>query len=295
MYYDMEKLFYSIIISTLTLSAFAQSKEPHSQILTDSLYSNILKDKREYNIYLPKSYSTDTIRKYPILYLLHGLDDTNKGWTERGHVKDVMDQLVASGEVCEMIIVTPNAGGNINKGSWNGYFDMPGWRYETFFFSEFLPYIEKSYRTIGDKRHRAIAGLSMGGGGATSYGQKHCDMFGSVYAMSALMTSPEIKKTDKDSINKRVLLYKSVYENDCIRYVEESDEVRKNELRSIKWFIDCGDDDFLFDSNIKFVQAMNRAKIPLEVRVRDGGHTWEYWHSALYICLPYISRNFGKN
>ena len=120
-------------------------------------------------------------------------------------------------------------------------------------------------------------------------------MFGSVYAMSALMTSPEIKKTDKDSINKRVLLYKSVYENDCIRYVEESDEVRKNELRSIKWFIDCGDDDFLFDSNIRFVQAMSKAKIPIELRVRDGGHTWEYWHSALYICLPYISRNFGKN
>ena len=290
----MGKLF-CIIISTLTLSVFAQSKEPNSQILTDSLYSHILKDKREYNIYLPKSYSTDTIRKYPILYLLHGLDDTNKGWTERGHVKDVMDQLVASGEVCEMIIVTPNAGGNINKGSWNGYFDMPGWRYETFFFSEFLPYIEKSYRIIGDKRHRAIAGLSMGGGGATAYGQKHSNMFGIVYAMSALMTSPEIKKTEKDSIKKRILLYKSVYENDCIRYVEESDDMRKNELCSIKWFIDCGDDDFLFDSNIKFVQAMNRAKIPLELRVRDGGHTWEYWHSALYICLPYISRNFEKN
>lgn len=290
----MGKLF-CIIISTLTLSVFAQSKEPNSQILTDSLYSHTLKDKREYNIYLPKSYSTDTIRKYPILYLLHGLDDTNKGWTERGHVKDVMDQLVASEEVCEMIIVTPNAGGNINKGSWNGYFDMPGWRYETFFFSEFLPYIEKSYRIIGDKRHRAIAGLSMGGGGATAYGQKHSNMFGIVYAMSALMTSPEIKKTEKDSIKKRILLYKSVYENDCIRYVEESDDMRKNELCSIKWFIDCGDDDFLFDSNIKFVQAMNRAKIPLELRVRDGGHTWEYWHSALYICLPYISRNFEKN
>lgn len=290
----MGKLF-CIIISTLTLSVIAQSKEPNSQILTDSLYSHILKDKREYNIYLPKSYSTDTIRKYPILYLLHGLDDTNKGWTERGHVKDVMDQLVASEEVCEMIIVTPNAGGNINKGSWNGYFDMPGWRYETFFFSEFLPYIEKSYRIIGDKRHRAIAGLSMGGGGATAYGQKHSNMFGIVYAMSALMTSPEIKKTEKDSIKKRILLYKSVYENDCIRYVEESDDMRKNELCSIKWFIDCGDDDFLFDSNIKFVQAMNRAKIPLELRVRDGGHTWEYWHSALYICLPYISRNFEKN
>jgi enterochelin esterase-like enzyme len=67
-----------------------------------------------------------------------------------------------------MIIVSPNAGGNMDEGAWNGYFNMPGWQYETFFFTEFLPYIEKEYRIIGDKRHRAVAGLSMGDGGHTS-------------------------------------------------------------------------------------------------------------------------------
>lgn len=89
-----------------------------------------------------------------------------------------------------MIIVTPNAGGNIHM-EWNGYFDMLGWKYETFFYTEFLPYIEKEYRVIGDRQHRAIAGLSMGGGGATNYGQRHSDMFCAVYAMSALMSIPE--------------------------------------------------------------------------------------------------------
>lgn len=82
-------------------------------------------------------------KKYPVLYLLHGMWETNPVWAERGHVKDVMDRLVASGEACEMIIVTPNAGGNIHM-EWNGYFDMPGWKYETFFYTEFLPYIEKN-------------------------------------------------------------------------------------------------------------------------------------------------------
>ncbi|NDV80245.1 esterase family protein [Dysgonomonas sp. 511] len=291
----MKKLCFSVIIFLITVSVFAQSQEAQSRMETGTFYSNVLKADRDYNIFLPKSYSTDTNKKYPVLYLLHGLMDTNRGWTERGHVKDVLDQLIASGEACEMIVVTPNAGGDINAGVWNGYFDMPGWKYETFFFSEFLPYIEKSYRAIGDKQHRAIAGLSMGGGGATAYGQKHSDLFGSVYAMSALMSRPAVEKPDGDSNDKRYLLNKSVYENDCVKYVEESDDTRKNELRSIRWFVDCGDDDFLFDSNIRFVQAMHKAGIPLEFRVRNGGHAWEYWHSALYVCLPYVSRNFGKN
>jgi S-formylglutathione hydrolase FrmB len=65
-------------------------------------------------------------------------------------------------------------------------------------------------------------------------------------------------------------------------------------LYLLHWFVDCGDDDFLLDRNIEFTQAMRKAGIPCQFRVRDGGHTFEYWHSALYICLPFVSRNFGK-
>lgn len=141
----MKKLCFSslIFLFLVAVSVSAQRQEPQSRMETGKLYSEVLKADREYNIFLPKSYSIVPNKKYPVLYLLHGLMDTNRGWTERGHVKDVMDQLVASGEACEMIIVTPNAGGDINAGVWNGYFNMPGWKYETFFFSEFLPYIEK--------------------------------------------------------------------------------------------------------------------------------------------------------
>ena len=223
------------------------------------------------------------------------MTDTNQAWSGRGHLQDVADQLIESGEACEMIIVTPNAGGNIYAGVWNGYFDMPGWSYETFFYTEFLPYIEKNYRVIGNKANRAIAGLSMGGGGATCYGQKHSEMYAAVYAMSALMSIPELgaapaQKTD----DKMAILTKSVIENSCVDYVESADEERIAKLRSVVWFVDCGDDDFLLDRNIEFTQAMRKKKIPCQFRVRDGGHTWEYWHSALYTCLPFVTRNFGK-
>jgi S-formylglutathione hydrolase FrmB len=281
------------LFCSYSLSAQFGGWGPQSRVETKTVKSTVLNADREYNIFLPKSYDTDVNKKYPVLYLLHGMMDTNKGWYERGHLKDVADQLIASGEMCEMIIVTPNAGGNINEGAWNGYFDMPGWKYETFFYTEFLPHIEKTYRIIGDKQHRAVAGLSMGGGGAASYGQRHSDMFTAVYAMSALMNIPETGAAPSQNMgDKMAVLTKSVQENSCIKYVADADDARKTQLRSVRWFVDCGDDDFLLDRNIEVTQAMRTAPLPCEFRIRDGGHTWEYWHSALYTCLPFVTRCF---
>ena len=266
-----------------------------SKVVTDSIYSEILGANRQFTIYLPKSYETDATRKYPILYLLHGMMGVNTSWFTDQRVKDVMDRLVASGEACEMIIVSPNAGGNIYTGVWNGYFNMPGWAYEDFFYKEFLPYIEKNYRVVGDKQHRAIAGLSMGGGGTTSYAQRYSDMYCAAYAMSALMNIPAgSENPSPNPDDKMSLLTKSVMEHSCVKYVEEADDAHKEQLRSVQWFVDCGDDDFLLDRNIEFFQAMRKAQIPCQFRVRDGGHTSEYWHSALYTCLPFVSRSFGR-
>jgi len=170
-------LILAALFLTFTLSAQFGGFGPQSRVETKTIQSKVLNADREYNIFLPKSYETDVNRKYPVLYLLHGMMDTNKGWYERGHLKDVADQLTASGEMCEMIIVTPNAGGNVYEGAWNGYFDMPGWKYETFFYTEFLPYIETIYRVIGDKQHRAVAGLSMGGDGAHTWEYWHSALY----------------------------------------------------------------------------------------------------------------------
>ena len=293
---NMKRTFFSLLLVLLTIFCFAQPpRMPQSKVETKTIQSKVLNAEREYTIYLPLSYGQEKDKKYPILYLLHGMNDTNRGWYERGHVKDVADQLIASGEAVEMIIVTPNAGGNIYEGAWNGYFDMPGWAYETFFFTEFLPYIESTYRVIGNKENRAVAGLSMGGGGATVYGQKHPELFNSVYAMSALMDIPQRDAAPSQRPDdKMAILTKSVQENSAVRFVTEADEERIKTLRSVNWFVDCGDDDFLLDRNIELTQAMREKQIRHEFRVRDGGHTWEYWHSALYNCLRYLSRNFRK-
>ncbi len=298
----MRKIFLAI---TLTLVAFTSSAQNSDQIRQwmrnmsrveeKTIHSEILNADRNYSVYLPAGYASNTDKKYPVLYLLHGMNGTNKDWPGRGHLQDVMDQLRAAGEVCEMIVISPDAGGNIGEGVWNGYFDMEGWAYERFFFEEFLPAVEKEYRIKGDKASRAIAGLSMGGGGSTSYAQRHADMFCACYAMSALMhlDAPQAQ-APRDEKDKMWHLTKAVNKLSCVNYVANADDKTKEALRTVAWYVDCGDDDFLFECNMNLVLAMRKAGVPYQLRVRDGGHTWEYWHSALYNALPFVSRAFAK-
>lgn len=291
----MRKKTISLMMLFCALLPTANVCNAQCRIVIDTLFSKVLNAERACTVILPASFNTDRTRKYPALYLLHGMWDDNTSWVKRGHADDIVNLLTADNEACEMVIITPNAGGGDPEVYQNGYFDMPDWRYETFFFTELVPYIEAKYRIIGDKQHRAVAGLSMGGGGATRYGQTHSDMFCAVYAMSALMNIPQIGAAQyKNPDGKLAKLTRSVIENSCVDYVLKADETRKEQLRTVQWFVDCGDDDFLLDRNIEFFQAMRNANIPCQFRVRDGGHVWEYWRSALYTCLPFITRCFKQ-
>lgn len=289
----------SIVLCLIGLCAasIGMAESSQSRIVIDSIQSKTLNTYRTYSILIPAGYDEQTDQKYPILYLLHGMWDKNQCWAQKGNLLEVYNRLIASDEIDEMIIVTPNAGGNLFAGEINGYFNMPNWQYEKFFFTEFLPYIESTYRIKTDKKHRAIAGLSMGGGGSVSYAQRHPDLFESVYAMSASLSLEVRKKNGQENSELEILrkdLDDSIKQNDCINFVTTADSSKIKQLKSIRWFIDCGDDDFLFNCNVHFVQAMKKASIPYQFRVRDGGHDWEYWHSALYICLPFVNRGFKK-
>jgi S-formylglutathione hydrolase FrmB len=284
-----------MLAAILPASAQRRPIIPQSRVVTDTIHSQVLKADCPYTVYLPKSYSVDTNKKYPILYLLHGMSSTHRDWFDRAQVKDVLDLLIASGEACEMIVVSPNAGGVPNDKVWNGYFDMPGWPYETFFYTELLPQVEAAYRVQSDKEHRAIAGLSMGGGGAASYAQRYPEMYCAAYIMSALMTiQGRTDATPRGADDLMGHLTKSVIDHNCIAYVKEADDARLQQLRTLAWFVDCGDDDFLLDLNLEFFQVMRDRGVPLQLRVRDGGHVWEYWQQALYMCLPFVSRNFAQ-
>ena len=281
-------------MSILTLLTVFQLLTPNCQagVITDSLKSNVLGVTKYYNVYLPASFKNDTQAHYPILYLLHGLTDNHRAWLEKGQMDRVMDELINCGEIPPMVVIMPNAGDADTRRIWNGYFNMPGWNYEDFFFQELLPTVEAKYRAGGSKEQRAIAGLSMGGGGSVGYAIAHSDMFIACYAMSAWLTSE--KREDADVKDKMAQLSNAVHDHDPVTIIEQADEAKLNALRSVKWYIDCGDDDFLFDRNIDLYKAMRQKRFKAQLRVRDGGHTWEYWHNALRLCLPFVSRAFGK-
>ena len=172
---------------------------------------------------------------------------------------------------------------------------MPGWNYEDFFFKEFLPQVERKYRIISDKGHRAVMGLSMGGGGSAVYCQRHPDMFSSCYAMSAWLDNDQGQVGGKD-LKKAKLYYvsKAVTDHSALAFIDNADEATLKSLRTVKWFFDCGDDDFLVRLSFELHMKMKEKGVKSELRVRNGVHNWEYWHTALRTALPFASRNFDK-
>jgi enterochelin esterase-like enzyme len=259
-----------------------------------SMPSKILKGERKYAVYLPPDYETSQ-RSYPVLYLLHGAGDDQTGWVQFGEVLNIADNAIREGRATPMIIVMPDA----NTGQ-RGYFnDIKGeWRYEDFFFQEFLPYVEKAYRIKGEKRYRAVAGLSMGGGGTFVYALRHPEMFSSACPLSA-STGPLSLTETKEFLTRRNIAVKS--EADIENYykkhsvLELVNQVADDQKKAVRWYVDCGDDDFLYEGNSLVHIAMRKKEIPHEFRIRDGGHSWNYWRTALPTVLTFVSEAFHQN
>lgn len=282
------KRFFTVIFLAVVTVLQLQAQEKYPLVRESEMQSELLGCKKKYCIYLPAGYDEEG-REFPVLYLLHGLTDTHTAWRDRGNVADIATAVFARGKAQEMIIVMPDAGT-----TYDGYFNADGWCYEDFFFQEFIPHIESTYRIIADKEHRAIAGLSMGGGGTVGYAIRHSEMFSSAYAMSALMGMVDGSWISRDPDARRSAFIKSVVEYNNIKAIEDATDEQCARLKKVRWFIDVGDDDFLFDNNMDFIRAMRVKRIPYQLRVRDGGHKWLYWQEALEMALPFISKGFGK-
>ena len=285
----MRKLLLVFAASLLCVAANA------GKILTDSLYSSVLGRQMRFNVYLPDGFGRDASERYPSVYLLHGLYGNYTDWNKLGNMKPVADELIGTGEACRMVIIMPDAGGKDIHKVHNGYFNVPGWSYEDFFFSELMPYAESKYNCFSDKSHRAIMGLSMGGGGSAVYAQKYPELFSSCYAISAWLDQPDFDQKGK-SMTEDCYYWtcRSVRENSALDYVDKASAAQLDALRGVRWFLDCGDDDFLLQLSMDLHMKMKAAGVKSELRVRNGAHTWEYWHTALRLALPFVSDGFGR-
>jgi len=255
--------------------------------------SEILKMDRKYAVYLPPDYETSE-RSYPVLYLLYGMGDDQTGWIQFGEILRIADKLILEGTATPMIVIMPDA--NTEK---VGYFNSieGNWNYEDFFFKELMPYVEKKYRIKGEKRFRAIAGLSMGGGGSFMYAMHRPKLFSSACPLSAYTGPLKIEqlKDHLKNFNSTVTdenKIQSYFEHHNAIWLVENTEAKK--LKSVKWFIDCGDDDFLYEGNSLIHIAMRKKEIPHEYRVRNGAHNWTYWRDSLPEVLSFVSDTFHQ-
>lgn len=289
-------------ISALLLLLISSVSFAQQGIVKESLKmkSSTLGKEVKYNIYLPADYEKNN-RLYPVLYLLHGYTDDETGWTQFGQTPEIADKAINSGEAPPMIIVMPDAGVSWYMNSFDGKT-----RYEDFFIKEFIPYIETSYRIRSKKEFRAVAGLSMGGLGTLLFSTKHPEMFTAAAPLSAAVwTDEEVVSGNQNqdqwnyvfgdlfgkNLKGKERLTEHYYKNAPIKIVETANA---EDLKKVRFYIDCGDDDFLIKGNMALHAMMIDKKVPHEFRVRDGGHTWNYWRTALPEVLKFVGESFHR-
>lgn len=280
---------FAIILCFVCPLANAQESKVYDNL---SVKSKILNMDRKYAVYLPPGYETSG-RSYPVLYLLHGAGDDQTGWVQFGEVQNIADKAIAGGSATAMIIVMPDA--NTGKRGYSN--DATGkWRYEDFFFQEFMPYIEKTYRIKSEKRYRAISGLSMGGGGTFTYALHHPELFSSACPLSAA-TGPASLEDTRARLQKETpgiadsLVEKYFKDQNVVSLVNNMPDSLK---KAVRWYIDDGDDDFLYEGNCLVHIAMRKRDIPHEFRIRDGAHNWTYWRESLPVVLKFVSDAFHQ-
>jgi S-formylglutathione hydrolase FrmB len=250
------------------------------RVETAQLKSRLVGATLPYRVVLPVNYEAETERerRYPVLYLLHGLAGHYSDWTERSG-------LVAYAAQYRLIIVTPEG----NDGWYTDSPVDPSQRYESYIVQELIPEVDAHYRTIKAREGRAIAGLSMGGYGALKFGIKHPEMFsfaGSLSgALRAAWTRSELTSYSWTLVPDTLKRAFGPEENgahtanDIFRLLRE---VPAERIPSLPYFyLDCGTEDPLISSSRELSGILLERKIPHEYRELPGKHEWPYWDAQV--------------
>lgn len=277
---------------TSPLPALAQHGSVHESLVFDS---ELMGAEVRYSVYLPPDYERSA-RSYPIVYLLHGLGGDETAWIQRGEIDRLLDEAIGRGSVPPTIVVMPDGGRSWYVDSADG---TTPW--ESMFLRELMPHVESAYRVRAVRDYRAIAGLSMGGFGALTLSMRHPDLFAGAVALSAgVVTEGMLLGAERyDEVFALPFGRPGATGQDRLtdhwRAREPSQlvaTVDPEPLRSVRYWIDCGDDDFLSTQNGELHAMMLEHEIPHEYRVRDGGHTWKYWRDGIVDGLAYVGRGF---
>lgn len=245
----------------------------HGDVHTLQYHSTSLDRDREAIVYLPPGYSINPGR-YPVLYLLHGAGGDQRTWVDRQQANVILDNLIAEGRLEPLVVVMPYnytrrlPAGQRRGGPADYKPDME--EFVVDFFEDLMPLVESRYKVEADASHRAIAGLSMGGGQSLAIGLTRPEMFSAVAGFSSAMQIAN--SPDWGGIDMAAALARA----DTI-----------NEHLDLLW-VGCGTDDSLFAVNQSFSAQLTAAGIEHVFRVTGGGHTPEVWRRYLRELAPQL-------
>jgi len=248
-----------------------QENIPHGKIDTIAYHSNAVDSKRKAIIYTPPGYTKK--KKYPVLYLLHGIGGDEKEWLNGASPQVILDNLYANGKIEPMIVVMPNgramkddrATGNIMAPDKVQAFA----NFEQDLLNDLIPYIEKSYAALTDKEHRAIAGLSMGGGQSLNFGLGHLDIFSWIGGFSS---APNTKAPE--------VLVPNPAES-------------KNKIKLL--FMSCGASDGLISFSYRLHDYLNKNSLPHIYFIEPGVHDFKVWKNGLYMFSQLIFKTVDES
>jgi putative tributyrin esterase len=271
--------------------ARSNARDNNKRVEIVSLESKLVGETLPYIVVLPLEYDqrVAVAKRYPVLYLLHGLGGHYDNWTTKTKLADYAVQY-------QMIIVTPEG----NDGWYTDSAAVPKNKYETYFLEELIPDVQKRYRTVETRAGRGIAGLSMGGYGALKFAAKHPELFSFAGSMSGALDAASWKESDMKGLE---FIWKSMAPvfgndgsptrkaNDLMALYRDWPAERIKELPYV--YLDCGTQDFLFPSSRAFAEILVSRKIPHEYRQLPGAHGWVYWDAQLQEVLKVASQKLG--
>jgi len=259
-----------LLIATLAAFGAANSLalSQSSRLSEISHPSRVLGRDVSFKVLFPKDYGKAE-KRYPVLYLLHGLGGDHRNWTDK-------TELARMSEKLQLLVVMPDGGD-----SWySDSFSEPQEAYEKYFLEELIPFVEGTWSARVSRDRRFVAGLSMGGFGAIKFGLKRPDLFSMAGSFSGALDAPS---RGEGNAFLRPSIMKVFGPSGSDR--RKSDDLfllvgsfPSDKISSLPFFyLDCGTEDWLLDTNRKFSDLLLSKKIPHEFRQLPGRHDWKYW------------------
>jgi enterochelin esterase-like enzyme len=240
---------------------------PHGAVEVNWQKSKITGDTRAYHVYTPPGYDPRRATRYPVLFLLHGNNDTAAGWTDVGKANFILDNLIAEKKALPMIVVMPWGHAVPYGGSQSNNTAT----FERYLIEEVIPQVEKKYRVTRGRESRAIVGLSMGGGHALQIGLSHLDLFSAVAAFSSAVPG-----------------------NFEGRFKSLLDDPEGTNKKLKHLWIGCGRQDPAFERNQKLSELLTAHKVRNTFYATEGLHNFAVWRRYLAEVAPLLFRKDGK-